>query len=441
MSHQASSSAIQPRNFQLSQKRIFRYWLPLAASWVLMGCEMPFISGALARLSEAERTIAAFGVVASLIFTIESPIVALLSTSTALARSRQNYHMLRRFTLHLMIGTTALHLLLGWSPLFDLVVVKAIGVPESLIEPIQLGLRIIFLWSAAIAWRRFKQGILIRYGRTGAVGRGTMARLLSSAGTATILAVYGQLPGIAVATLALTAGVLVEASYAHWAAHELITNEFSQQPERGSLDELSYRELVKFHWPLAASNLLFLLTQPLIGAALSRSPNPVTALAAWPLASGILFITRAPALALPEVTIALIDEPDSHKQLKRFSLWVGLACVAALAALSFTPLADFYFQTLLGVSAGLAGIAVTGGRLGLALPMIMAGLSLYRGILTASRTTLPVTLGMTVELTSLAAALAIGVLLGAPGVPLAAIAMTIGMGADMLMLLGALRRS
>src|SRR3990170_6064281 len=94
----------------LTQKRILLIWLPLAASWLLMALESPYISAALARLSEAERMIAAFGLAMSLSITIESPVISLLATSTALARSRQNY---------LMLGTTLLQFLLAWTPVFD----------------------------------------------------------------------------------------------------------------------------------------------------------------------------------------------------------------------------------------------------------------------------------------------------------------------------------
>ena len=103
----------------LSQRRIFLYWLPLAASWLLMASEMPYVNAMLARISEAERMIAAFGVVAAISITIESPVINLLSTSTAKARNRQHYLTLRRFTIHLMIVTTVLHILMGFTPLFD----------------------------------------------------------------------------------------------------------------------------------------------------------------------------------------------------------------------------------------------------------------------------------------------------------------------------------
>ena len=147
----------------LSQKRILLTWLPLAASWLLMALEGPYINAALARLPDAVRMIAASGLAISLSITIESPVISLLATTTALARSRQNYLQLKRYTQHLMLATTLLQFLLAWTLLFDIVIKGWMGVPASLLASVQLGLKLMLFWSAAIAWRRFKQGLMIRY--------------------------------------------------------------------------------------------------------------------------------------------------------------------------------------------------------------------------------------------------------------------------------------
>jgi hypothetical protein len=173
----------------LRSNQIFRYWLPLALSWMLMSFENPFVNGAMARLSEAERMIAAFGVVYAISLVIESPVISLLPTATALARSRQNYETIRRFTIHLILISTTLHFLIAWSGLFDLVIVRVMNTPDDLIEPVRLGLKLMVLWSAAIAWRRFNQGILIRNGEARYIGQGTVLRLVGSAGTAALLAI------------------------------------------------------------------------------------------------------------------------------------------------------------------------------------------------------------------------------------------------------------
>ncbi len=418
----------------LSERRVLLFWLPLAASWLLMGSEMPFVNAALARLSEPERMIAAFGIVGSLALTIESPVIMLLATSTALARTRQNYTLLRRYTLHLMLGTTLLHFLLGWTPVFDIVVRGWMHVPDSIVEPVRLGVRLMLVWSAAIAWRRFRQGLLIRFGQTRYVGQGTVVRLIASAGLATVLALTWRVPGIAVGTLALSIGVLVEAGYAHWASRGLVRARFGPGTAQPTEPDITYRDLVRFHAPLAASTLLYLLSQPLISAALARLPNPERVLAAWPVAAGLLFITRAPALALPEVIIALIDENGSRAALRRFSLRVGLACAILLALLSFTPLAHFYFRTLIGVPEDLARVAAAGAQVAVALPLIIGWQSWLRGVLTSQRVTSAITFSVVANLGVMAGALAWGVWLKAPGVPMAAVALTVATAAETLVL-------
>lgn len=424
----------------ITQRRILLFWLPLAASWLLMSAEIPAVSAAIARLGEAERMLAAFGIVASLSITIESPVIMLLATSTALARTSQNYQMLRRFTGHLILGTTVLHALLGWTPLFDVVVRSWMGVPENIVEPVRLGMRLMLFWSGAIAWRRFKQGVLIRLGLTRFVAQGTAVRLVASAGTALALALSGRTPGVAVGALALSAGVLSEAVYAHLAARRPVREHFGVNGP-ATRANLSYWELVRFHTPLALTSLLFLLAQPMISAALSRLPDPEIVLAAWPVTASVLFLTRAPALALPEAIIALLEEKGSFLSLRQFSLRIGLACMAALALLSFTPLGRFYYQTVIGVREELAARAILGGQIGLLVPFIMASQSWFRGLLTARRDTLPVTLAMGLHLLVMAGTLSLGVAVKTPGVALAALALTLAMGAETAVLWRAARPS
>jgi hypothetical protein len=419
----------------LSQKRIVQYWLPLAASWLLMSFEGPFANGVIARLSEPAHMLAAFGIVTSISLAIESPVVPLLSTSTALANSRGNFIKLRRFTLALLSLTTLIHALISWTPLFDVVAVRWMGTPESIVPAVRLGMRIMIFWSGAIAWRRFSQGILIRYGQTGFVGKGTLVRLLTMACVAIGTALLTDLSGIAVGSLALACGVIAEAAYAHMVARPIIREQFfSDAAAPNALTDLSYRDLIKFHTPLAASVFLFLFARPIVSAALARSPNPEIALAAWPNVSNLLFIARAPAVALPEVVIALADENDSQMQLRNFSLRVGVASSLLLALISFTPLSTFYFQKLIGIDAQLTAVAVTGGKIAFTLPLVTAAIMLYRGFMTARNHTIAISISMAANMTVLLLALVIGLAANQPGVFIGAGALLLSFLAEFITL-------
>jgi hypothetical protein len=419
----------------LTHKHIFKYWLPLALSWIMMSFETPFINAIMARLSEVERMIAAFGVVYAIGLLIESPVISLLPTSTALARSKQSYFTIRRFTIHLMLLTTALHILMAWTPMFDLVIIRWMKVPGNLIEPIRLGMKLMIFWSAAIAWRRLMQGILIRNGQTKNIGQGTILRLVGSAGTAAFLAAFTNLPGIAVGTISLSTGVIAEAIFAHITARKIIQEVFfSPTSSNSENDELSYLELVKFQIPLALSNMIYLAASPLITTALARSVNPIKDLAAWPVVNSMLFILRAPAIALPEAVIALYTSPEREKPLGQFSRGVGGALSGILLIMGITPFAGLYFTGLIGVSPALTEIAVSGAQAGILLPLMTALLYYYRGILTAQKLTLPITIGMVVELAVMAIVLFGGVHLKISGVIAAAAALTAGIAVDALLM-------
>ncbi|MEN8242191.1 MAG: hypothetical protein ABFS17_09745 [Chloroflexota bacterium] len=395
-----------------------------------MSFETPFINAAMARLNQVDRMIAAFGIVYAISLIIESPVISLLPTSTALTKSKQNYCTIRRFTIHLMLITTALHFLIAWTPLFDLVIIRWMKTPEELIELVRLGLKIMVFWSASIAYRRFRQGILIRNGLTKFISQGTILRLIGSAGTALGLATLSDLPGIAVGSFALTTGVIFESFFIHLVSRKEI-KKLSPNVE----GHLSYLELVKFQTPLALSNIIYLAASPLITTALARGPNPIEDLAVWPVLNSMLFVMRAPAVALPEAIIALYQGPEKEKPLRQFSQLVGAGLSGFLLIVSTTSLAVVYFTDLIGISPALTRVAIPAAQAGILLPILTALMYYYRGILTAQKLTVPITLGMVVELLVMAVVLFGGVYLGYSGVLVAVIALTAGITADALLLI------
>jgi hypothetical protein len=415
----------------LTQKRILFFWLPLASSWLLMMCEIPFISAALARLPEAQTMIAAFGITTSISITVESPVIMLLATATALAATQQAYLTIRRFTLHLMALCTLLQVLVAFTPLYGLVVSSWMGIPPAIAAAAQPGLQIMTFWTAAIGWRRFKQGVMIRFGQTRLIGIGTIVRLTFSAGSATVLALSERFSGVAVGSLALMAGVVAEMLYTQFASNATIAKlpiaSSASESSARQFSNLSYASLLKYHAPLAAVSLLTLLGQPLIGAALARATHPEASLAAWPVVFSLIGIFRSLPMALPEAVIALQRGHDTQTALRRFCINVGLVTSGALLILAVTPLGHFYLTNLIGLKTDLAELALPGVLLGIAIPFIMAIQSFWRGLLMGRKSTTAVYIAMMINLLTLALALIGGVMFRAPGVQLAIVALTLSL--------------
>jgi hypothetical protein len=409
-----------------------------------MTLEGPFVQAAIARLPNPETSLAAFGIVTSLSVTIESPIIMLLATSTALCRDQAAYRVLWRFMLWLNLLLTVVAAVVAFTPAYDWIVPGAMGVPAPIAEAARPGMRIMTLWSAAIGWRRFYQGILIRFGETRRVSYGTLARLLSSGGTAAALALWGELPGVWVGGCALMAGVLAEAALVTWLvrptlAQRLGTSVFDRvsrpmpgQDPAGAL--LTMRRVLGFHTPLAATSLLTLLSQPLISAGLARAPFPEQSLAAWPVAFSVVLFTRSFGFATQEVVIALTGGPETRKPVRRFTFNVAVGAVLTLALIAFTPLADLYLRQVAGVSADLARFAVPGLQSALLLPGLTALQSWLRALLMKREATSGIYQAMGLNLIVTAVTLALGVALEVPGIQVAAAALTVAMLVELVFL-------
>ncbi len=381
---------IEPPAQRSSQRDIFRNWWPLAASWFFMSSELPALVAVVARMPDAAVHLAAYGgVVFPLALIIESPVIQLLAASTALSRDEASYRTLSRYTAWLGASLTLLHLALALTPLFDVVVVGWMAVPEPVIEPARIGLLIMTPWTWAIAYRRFQQGALIRFGRSRAVGLGTAVRL-STVGLV-LFAGYrlGGLDGIVVGTLAIASGVTMEALYAGIAVRPVRRRDLPKAPPVA--EPLRLGPFVRFYFPLVLTSLLILLSQPIGSAAMSRLPLAVTSLAVWPAITGLSFAMRSFGIAYTEVIVAGLDEPDAAPELRRFAGKLILGSTAFALALTATPLAELW----LGKVSALGPELVEMGRLGLwlilPLPALTVLQSVYQGSLVHARRTRGVT--------------------------------------------------
>jgi hypothetical protein len=235
-------------------RRIVRTWWPLAASWMLMSFELPAITAVIARLANPEINLAAYGsIVFPLALIIESPIIMLLSASTAISKDWASYIRLRRFMLLTGTVLTILHVLLAFTPLYYVVVNGILGAPAEIVEPARLSLMIMTPWTLAIAHRRFNQGVLIRFGHSHAVGQGTLLRL--AANVAVLAAGYSLgASGAVVGASTATAGVICEAIYIARRVRPVIRDQVRNAPVVNPA--MTFGAMMDFYIPLSMTSLI-----------------------------------------------------------------------------------------------------------------------------------------------------------------------------------------
>jgi hypothetical protein len=403
-------------------------WWPLAASWLLMGLELPAVSAVMARLAEPRIQLAAYGgVVFPLALLIESPIIMLLAASTALARDRDSYQVVRRFMILTAGSLTALHALVAFTPLFDVVVVGLLGVPVDIREPARIGLRILLPWTFSIAYRRTLQGVLIRFGHPRAVSIGTAVRLSSNV---LVLAIgYAlRLPGIVVGTLGVATGVVCEAIYATIRAHPVLRDQVWKAPPPAA--PLTMARFIRFYLPLSVTPLILFFAMPVTSAAMSRMARPLDSLAVWPVLGGLVFTLRSVGFALNEVVVALIERPGAVAVLRRFTFALAATTSSLLLLLAITPLGFLWFGSVAALAPDLQALARAGLWVAILLPGLSALQSLYQGAIVHSRHTRGVTESVLAYLATSVLVLGAGVAwLRIPGLFVGLAALTLGTAA------------
>ncbi len=413
-----------------------------------MALEGPFLAAVIARLADPTFNLAAYGVAFAFAILVESPVIMLMSASTALVDDATSYRKLRNFANGLNLLSTGLLLALLLPPVYTLILRTAIGLPPEVADLVYGSLWILLPWPAAIGYRRFLHGLLIRSGRTRRVALGTLVRLGVMAATGLLLSRM-EIPGAWVGAGALSAGVAVEAVIA-WAMSrgvvaELLATEQgatapSVEPERGAIEggsapamealpgtgsagavsrsarlrapdlaasmsgrELDYRTIAQFYYPLALTSLIGLTTQPILTFFMGRAPAPVESLALFPVVMALYFIFGTLGLSFQEAAIALVGRNGEYRaELRRFATGLAIVASGGLALIAFTPLARVWFEGISGLDGSMAALAFAPARIIAVAPALSVVLGFQRALLVQARRTRPITVATAIEVGAIA---------------------------------------
>lgn len=370
----------------MSYSEILIFWLPLGMMWIMMAAEQPALAAVIARLPDAETNLAAFGIVFTLSLVVESPIIQMLGAATAVSDNAANYRMLLRF-MHVMgVVLTAIHLLVGLTPLYDLIVTGLLNVPPHVTEASRIPFIIMTPFTMAVGYRRLWQGVLIRHGKTWIVPITMIARMAVVASVLAIGYESGRLPGAMLASIAITVGVTVGA-VATGLLNRILVIPTLKEPAEGDR-VYSRRRMLRFYAPLSLTSVVFLLAQPVLTLGVARGIDPSRSLAVWPVVNAYAFLFISIALSHQETAIALLNRsPRNFPRLSRFTLILAISLSGLMLLTGLTPIGRWWFRVVGGLGDSL--LLLTGGPLLILsiVPALMTYKMWYRArYLTANRT-------------------------------------------------------
>jgi hypothetical protein len=413
----------------LNARKIFKFWLPLAGTWLMMSLEGPFIAAIIARLVDPKFNLAAYGVAFSFALIVEAPVIMMMTASTSLVKDYQSLQKLRQYTWMLNGVITIAMLILIIPKIFFFITIDLIGLPENVAKLTHVATIILLPWPGAIGFRRFYQGVLIRNHATRRVAFGTGIRLISMASTALGLFVFTKLPGVYIGTAALSAGVTVEAISTRIMVGKIL-GRIKAAPDIRAEKEvpLTFKFINKFYYPLALTSMLTLGVHPLITFFIGKSHMALESLAVLPVVSSFVFLFRGVGLSFQEAAITMLGSSKANDRvIYKFATALGATLAAALIITAITPLAQLWFSKVSGLSVELTGLALT--------PLLIMGLfpastvliSMQRAILVKAGKTSLITNATIIEVLTIISVLYIGIIhLSAIGVVAAASAFLSG---------------
>jgi progressive ankylosis protein len=407
----------------LSNKEILKFWLPLSATWFMMGVEGPFLTALIARMADAKFNLASYGVAASLAMIMESPVIMMMSASNALVKGKQSFYKLRNFTYLVNFIATIAMVILMIPPVFNVIAYGLLNLPAEVANLTYKAIVILLPWPAAIGYRRFYQGIMVSHSATKNVAYGTVVRVSSMAVTAVILYAFFNCDGVVIGAAALSAGVIMEAA----ASRVMVDRILKTLTVTEDKEHLSFKSIFQFYYPLASTSVINLGMNPMVTFFIGQSRNSLESLAVLPVLNALVFLFRSVGLSYQEAVIALINKTKNYEALRNFERYLAISVVAGLAVISFTPLSNIWFLNVAGLSHELNSFAKVPLMLYTIFPALTVMISFQRGLLVCQKNTKPITFASILEVIGIGITLYIGIhIFDMIGVTIAVIAYIVG---------------
>ena len=301
MSHSPSSPP-------LTQRILFAQVLPLALSGIFFPLGAPIISAALARTKEPELALAAYSVAFSIAALVSSALWGIRQLSNTFGSDRQMLRLVGRLALILASIAVVIILLICVPPVARTVLDGLMGIPPEIGRLVPPALLVMALNPYLSVGRGFYQGVLVHYGKTGAIGVGAVGYLLGVAAVMLWGVVWAELPGALLAALAMMVGQAVYFAFCWWPCRGIIQTQIPAA-DRGIMpQQRSSRYLFFFYLPLALSIVFTTVSEPILQSAMARAPMSAASLAAYPVCIAIMWLGVTPLYNAQQVVIAKVRD-------------------------------------------------------------------------------------------------------------------------------------
>jgi hypothetical protein len=401
--------ALTDTGHALRIRDIARFHLPLAVTFVSYGIVFNIINAAMSAASDAAIALAAFAVGQSLVDLFAGPAGAGNQWLLARGRDRRSFGVGARVMLQIGLIVTAMLALAGFTPFGQWLYQTVFGAPARLSPQISLVIKLALPMPLLWAWRNASQSVIMLRRQTQYLSAGVFLRLASVWALSAMITRLGAAQGAGLGAVLWLGGMLVEAGFLFAVARRSFRS-LPEQPADRNLPTPG--QVWRFLLPLIATGLGWAIARPLANAAMARTPQPETAIAAFQVGWFVSFLLVALQVEFRQVMVVFWSDRASLKTLSRYAIGLSLALTLFTLGFGVTGGAVWFMRGVLGTPEEIipaARAVFLASALG-PLAWIVAELQVGR-LLRTGRTQL-IGIAKSVNLVTMAAVLALLVLVG-----------------------------
>jgi hypothetical protein len=197
----------------LTYKAFFAFYIPLALTSLLSLVIQPIGSAAISRMPQAIESLAVWPVVTGIVFLMRGMGIAFNEVVVTLLDSPQSFQRLRKFTILLAAGTSAIILLINLTPLSEIWFIRISALSPSLADLASKGMWIAVLLPGLSALQSWYQGAILNHGNTRGISEAVVIFIFSISLVLGLGVAAQRFPGLYVALAGYVIGTAIQTAW------------------------------------------------------------------------------------------------------------------------------------------------------------------------------------------------------------------------------------
>ncbi len=359
--------------------RYWRFYWPLTLTGLSMLIAQQLRNAILARYPEGTEELALFAMATSFFAFLHATLAFMPQLANVHSRSPHALRLCFRFVLWITSVLTVPLLWLGWTDSGSAFVARVFRIEGDALGIVIAYLRILAPLLIVDGLRHCLTGLLVQAQRTGIVTVLNFVYL----GLVLLVLLTGFSRGYsAMLTVSLSQVLpaLVSLGLLGW-----MYRRHYRLPVHQSDENLAYRDLWTFFWPIALTSMMFALSRPVIFFFASRTPDAVVLIAALRVAFDLSLIFCNPVNQFRHLFVTFgLGDLEGLRRFLRITLTV---LVGTMLIMAVTPIHSFVLHQLLGVEGDTLATASNAFLVLCLVPVAMGLRNYFHGLSLVNRTT------------------------------------------------------